>query len=137
MLSLLHVARLLVLFFIPTKILSNYLKYYWSYGLHNILVSGELTTYISKIVRVVSCMRHASETPLHSYLILSKYVYGYQSYGAHKDASTDGRHTDGYISRTYLSGDKNEPKRLICPWRQLRSDCTSVQADQSPCLALC
>ena len=29
--------------------------------------------------------------PLHSYQILSKYVQGYRSYGAQKDAFTDGR----------------------------------------------
>ena len=55
-----------------------------------------------KTVRVVS-LAHDTPTdpPLHSYQILSKYVLGYQSYGAHKDASTDGRtdrhHTDRYI----------------------------------------
>ena len=48
--------------------------------------------------------------PLNSYQILSKYVKGYQSYGAHKDASTDGqtdgRHADHYIPQTYRLGDK-------------------------------
>ena len=46
--------------------------------------------YITKIVGVVSLARDAPSGPLlHSYQILSKYVQGYRSYGAQKDASTD------------------------------------------------
>ena len=37
-------------------------------------------------MRVVSLARDMpTGPPLHSYQTLSKYVYGYQSYGAHKD----------------------------------------------------
>ena len=66
-----------------------------------------------KIVRVVSlACDMPTGPPLHSYQILSKYVQGYRSYGAHKDASTDrqtdDRHADCYIPRTYRSGDKND-----------------------------
>ena len=48
--------------------------------------------YIMKTVRVVSLACEApTDPPLSSYQILSKYVQGYRSYGAHKDASTDGQ----------------------------------------------
>ena len=58
--------------------------------------------YIMKKVRVVSFTSNMSTgPPLHSYQILSKYVYGYQSYGEHKDASSDRwmdrSHADRYI----------------------------------------
>ena len=44
-----------------------------------------------KTVRVVSLLCDApTGPPVNSYQILSKYVQGYRSYGAHKDASTDG-----------------------------------------------
>ena len=48
-------------------------------------------------VRVVS-LAHVMPTapPVHSYQVLSKYVQGYRSCGAHKDASTDGR-TDAML----------------------------------------
>ena len=56
---------------------------------------------LTKIVRVAS---YACDMPtgpsLHSYQILSKYVKGI------KDASTEGRHADPYILRTYRSADK-------------------------------
>ena len=48
--------------------------------------------YITKTVRVVSlACNMLIGPPSYSYQILSKYVHGYQSYGANKDASTDGR----------------------------------------------
>ena len=71
---------------------------------------------IKKTVRVVSLACNVpTGPPLHSYQILSKYVQRYQSYGANKDASTDGwtdrwtngHHADLYIPRTYRLGDKN------------------------------
>ena len=48
-----------------------------------------LDNYIMKTVRLVS-LAHDTPTgpPLHSYQILSKYVQGYQSYGARKDEAT-------------------------------------------------
>ena len=69
-----------------------------------------------KIVRVISLACNVpTGPPLHSYQILSKYVQGYLSYGANKDASTDGRHADRYIPpRTYRSGDKNRSGKNIC-----------------------
>ena len=63
--------------------------------------------YITKKARVVSLVRNMPTDPLlQSYQIISKYVDRYQSYGAHKNASTDGRHADRYIPRTYRSWDK-------------------------------
>ena len=48
--------------------------------------------YLMKTVRVVALARETpTGPPLRSYQILSKYIYGYQSYRAHKDASTHGR----------------------------------------------
>ena len=45
--------------------------------------------YIMKTERVVSLAWDApTGPPLHSYQILSKYVYGYQSYGGQKDEAT-------------------------------------------------
>ena len=71
--------------------------------------------YITKTVRVVS-LACATPTgpPQHSYQIISKYVQGYRSYGAHKDAfmdrrtggQMDGCHADRFIPRTYRSEDK-------------------------------
>ena len=71
-----------------------------------------------KTVRVISLVCDVSTgPPLHSYQILSKYVQGYRSHGAHKDASTDGRtdgrHADRYIPRTCRSGDKQYTARVV------------------------
>ena len=46
--------------------------------------------YITKKVRVVSPICHTPAGPsLYSYQILPKFVLGYQSFGAHKDVSTN------------------------------------------------
>ena len=61
-----------------------------------------------KKVTVVSLVCDApSGPPLHSYQILSKYVQGYRSYDAHKDASTD-RRMDGRTN-TMLNSISPEP----------------------------
>ena len=59
-------------------------------------------------MKVVSLARDTpSGPPLRPYQILSKYLWGYQNYGAHNGASEDGQ-TPGWslYPRTYLVGDK-------------------------------
>ena len=55
-------------------------------------------------MRVVS-LAHNMPTgpPLHSYQILSKCVKGYQSYGVHKDASSNGQKMDGWMDALLIT----------------------------------
>ena len=67
--------------------------------------------YITKKMRVVS---HSHDTPigppLHSYYILSKQVYGYQSYDAHKYVSMNFCFKrDNYITKKLVSLARNTP----------------------------
>ena len=95
--------------------ISNYLKQYGIYGLHKTLASGG-DDYIMKTMRVVSLACDApTGPPLHSYQILSKYVQGYRSCEAQKDASTDRLtdrcHADRYIPEPIGRGIKTNTFR--------------------------
>ena len=71
----------------PYQILSNYLKQCRFWPAQDFSFRGG--NYI-KTVRVVSLAGYMpTGPPLHSYQILSNYIYGYQSYGVHKNASMD------------------------------------------------
>ena len=86
--SFLHAVLLLDLIYVPTNYYQNYLKQYGSYGpAEDFGFRGY--KYITKKVRVVSlACNMPTGPPFHSYQILSKYLQGYQSYGAHMDASS-------------------------------------------------
>ena len=59
---------------------------------------GGHNKYIMKKVRVDSLARDTpAGPPFHPYQILLKYLEGYQSHGAHMDASTDGQTEDAML----------------------------------------